>query len=271
MANIKKTILKKKIGNVLYDLMVKTTAELVYIDDTTTLDTKLTTMLTDISEAKTQLATLIGEDGAGSITQRIETAITDLKTELTNEADATSLAGKIKALNDQLTTLDTKVDTALESAKTYTDAEVKKVGDKVTTLIGTDTGKSVRQIAADELVTQLIPENAKESLDTIQEISAWIQSHPDDAAAMNVAINNLKSLLGTIPEDATETNVVDYLKALIEAEDNSVTELTEAFNAYKTSNDATVATKARFIVSETVPDDLTESDLFAQIITDDVE
>ena len=34
----------------------------------------------------------------------------------------------------------------------------------------------------------LIPENAKESLDTLEEISAWIQSHPDDAASMNAQI-----------------------------------------------------------------------------------
>ena len=34
----------------------------------------------------------------------------------------------------------------------------------------------------------LIPENAKESLDTLEEISAWIQSHPDDAALMNAKI-----------------------------------------------------------------------------------
>ena len=34
----------------------------------------------------------------------------------------------------------------------------------------------------------LIPENAKETLDTLEEISAWIQSHPDDAASMNAQI-----------------------------------------------------------------------------------
>ena len=34
----------------------------------------------------------------------------------------------------------------------------------------------------------LIPENAKESLDTLEEISAWIQNHPEDAASMNAKI-----------------------------------------------------------------------------------
>ena len=52
---------------------------------------------------------------------------------------------------------------------------------KLTTLIGADAGKSARTIANEELATQLIPESAKESLNTLAEIAAWIQSHPDDA------------------------------------------------------------------------------------------
>lgn len=55
----------------------------------------------------------------------------------------------------------------------------------VSTLVGSDTGKSVRTIANEELATRLIPETARESLDTLQEIAAWIQAHPDDVAAIN--------------------------------------------------------------------------------------
>lgn len=72
---------------------------------------------------------------------------------------------------------------------------VQAIDTKVTTLIGGDTGKSVRTIANEELASQLIPANAKESLDTLQEISAWIQNHPDDAAAMNQAITALQTKL----------------------------------------------------------------------------
>ena len=72
---------------------------------------------------------------------------------------------------------------------------VQAIDTKVTTLIGGDTGKSVRTIANEELASQLIPANAKESLDTLQEIAAWIQNHPDDAAAMNQAITALQTKL----------------------------------------------------------------------------
>ncbi len=58
----------------------------------------------------------------------------------------------------------------------------------VTTLIGSDTGKSVRTIANEELAAQLIPQSAQESLDTLQEIAAWIQSHPEEASAINAKL-----------------------------------------------------------------------------------
>ena len=63
----------------------------------------------------------------------------------------------------------------------------------VDTLIGSDTGKSVRAIAAEELAAQLIPSNAQEALNSLAEIAAWIQEHPDDAAAMNAAISALQT------------------------------------------------------------------------------
>lgn len=60
-------------------------------------------------------------------------------------------------------------------------------------LIGADTGKSVRTIAAEELAAKLIPENAAAARDTLEEIAAWIQNHPEDAAAMNSAITALQA------------------------------------------------------------------------------
>lgn len=97
------------------------------------------------------------------------------------------------------------------------DANISTVNGKVTTLIGSDTAKSVRTIANEELAAQLIPANAKEALDTLQEIAAWIQSHPDDASAMNTAITNLQTLVGTLPSDTEETTVVAWVTAELAA------------------------------------------------------
>ena len=88
---------------------------------------------------------------------------------------------------------------------------------KVSTLIGTDASKSVRTIANEELAAQLIPSNAAQALDTLQEIAAWIQSHPGDAATMNqqiTAINNILDGIGGTGEPAT---VVACVNAAIAA------------------------------------------------------
>lgn len=65
-------------------------------------------------------------------------------------------------------------------------------------LVGSDTGKSARTIANEELAKQLIPEGAQESLDTLTEIAQWIQDHPDDAAAMNTALGELQAIVDGI-------------------------------------------------------------------------
>lgn len=102
----------------------------------------------------------------------------------------------------------------------YVDGKVNPVSSKVTTLIGNDSGKSARTIAAEEIAAQLVPDDAKDSLDTLAEIAAWIQSHPDDAAAMNVAIENLKKITkhfynnGSVIENSIKTYIDDAIDAL---------------------------------------------------------
>lgn len=71
-------------------------------------------------------------------------------------------------------------------------------------LIADDGGLSVRQIAVNVLQTALIPENAKESLDSLKEIADWIQSHPEDASNFNSRIINLeKTVFDVVAEDGS--------------------------------------------------------------------
>lgn len=97
--------------------------------------------------------------------------------------------------------------------------DVSTLEGKVTTLIGSDTNKSVRTIANEELAAQLIPANAGEALDTLQEIAAWIQAHPGDATAMNSAITALqtKLTLGKDGNDQEYATVKAYVEAAISA------------------------------------------------------
>ena len=109
---------------------------------------------------------------------------------------------------------------ALTDAKGYADGlntamdtRVTAAEGKLTTLIGTDADKSVRTIANEELAKQLIPENAGASLDTLQEIAAWIQAHPGDAAAMNAAIEALEGKVGDTGVGAQIEAAINDLKA----------------------------------------------------------
>lgn len=91
-------------------------------------------------------------------------------------------------------------------------ADIGELETEIDTLVGADTGKSVRTIANEELAAQLIPESATEALDTLHEIAAWIQEHPDDASAMNA---NIEALLAKV--DTDDQTVTAYVDSVIEA------------------------------------------------------
>ena len=98
------------------------------------------------------------------------------------------------------------------------DAALQAVLGNITTLVGADAGKSARTIANEELAAQLIPESAKDSLDTLQEIAAWIQEHPDDASAMNAAIEALQAVTAGIGgEEDDYATVVAAIEGKISA------------------------------------------------------
>ena len=70
---------------------------------------------------------------------------------------------------------------------------------------GTITIPSIKEIAVETLTEALIPDGAKESLDTLQEIAQWIQNHPDDASQMSSDIINLKTRVGSLEDILYDT------------------------------------------------------------------
>lgn len=150
------------------------------------------------------------------------------------QADVDAVEGRMDTAEGDIATLKGQV-AALE-AGTYDDTEVREmiqanaddidaldgrmttVEGQISTLVGEDAGKSARTIANEELAKQLIADGAKESLDTLAEIAAWIQEHPDDASAMNKAISDLTALVGVLPEGVTATTIVGYIQEVVAAE-----------------------------------------------------
>ena len=154
-------------------------------------------------------------DGLGALASKDEVAETDLAAalaqKLNGKADQTALEAEIARATAAEGQNATDID-ALEGRMDTAEG-------KITTLVGADTGKSVRAIANEELAAQLIPEDAQDSLDTLAEIAAWIQSHPDDASAMNAAIAALQVILDGIgdTESGEKATVVAYVTDAIAA------------------------------------------------------
>lgn len=148
----------------------------------------------------------------------IDTAIQTVDGKVTtNTSDITTMKSQIAALESG-TYDDTEVRGLITANAEAIEAHKETIDDVVTTLVGSDANKSVRTIANEELAAQLLPESAKESLDTLEEIASWIQSHPDDASAMNLAIEALETLVGEIPEGTTATTIVAYIQEVVASE-----------------------------------------------------
>lgn len=83
-----------------------------------------------------------------------------------------------------------KVDAAVTAHKDAID-------DVVTTLVGSDASKSVRTIANEELAAQLLSGKADADFQTLKQLADWLEDHPEEAAAMNSAISDLETAVGT--------------------------------------------------------------------------
>ncbi len=226
MANVAKSaILRAMIDGILTDIMVKTTAANVFVDDTTTLASKLSTLAAQADLAALQQTV----DALGALSGKDKVSIDDLESALAalinGKAEASALTEEInraKAAEQANTAAAAAAQTAADKAQGDVDDLAVRVGTaetdidaveaKVATLVGEDADKSVRTIANEELAAQLIGENAQESLDTLTEIAAWIQEHPGDASAMNQAIAALQAKV-----DTGDKNVSAYVADAIAA------------------------------------------------------
>ena len=227
MANVaSNAILRAKISGSIHDIMVKTIASQVYVNDTTTLEAHLATLAANADVQALQQTV----NALGALSKKDKVSIDDLETALAalinGKAEASALTEEInrakaaeKAASDAAAAAKTAADNAqaaAEAAQADADAlegRMDTAEGKLTTLIGSDADKSVRTIANEELAAQLIGENAKESLDTLAEIAAWIQSHPDDASAMNEAIVALQNKVDT-GDKTVSAYVTDAIAAL---------------------------------------------------------
>lgn len=134
---------------------------------------------------------------------------------------------KAAAVQTEVDALEAKVGTVpesktvvqmIEEAQTEIKAKVQANTNAIGVLNGEATVEgSVKKTVADEIAKVIA--DAPESFDTLKEISDWISSHSDDAAAMNSAITALQGILDGIgdTESGEKATVVAYVTDAIAA------------------------------------------------------
>lgn len=175
-------------------------------------------LATDVATLQSKVNDLVAKIGAPAAG---EDAATGLYKDI---ADVLAIANKgvadAKTAQDAANAAQSDVD-ALETVVGAADDTTglrKRIKDNETaigTLRGTDTDKSARTIAAEEVAK--IVNGAPESFDTLKELSDWISTHGTDATAMNTAITKLQGIVAGIGGEGEKATVVAYVTDAIAA------------------------------------------------------
>lgn len=139
------------------------------------------------------------------------TTLAQLKVAL--QAAKTYIDGQIDGLGTLAGKSEVAYDDLAAALKTLIDGKASQ--STVDTLVGEDTGKSVRTISSEEVAK--IVAGADASYDTLKEIADWILSDTTGAAKMANDITRLDAILAGIGGTGEEATVVAYVTKMIEA------------------------------------------------------
>lgn len=138
--------------------------------------------------------------------EQLKVALQAAKTYIDNEIGGLGgLAGKSEVAYEDLAA----------ALKTLIDGKAEQT--TVNTMIGNDTGKSIRVISAEEVAK--IVAGADENYNTLKEIADWIMSDTTGAAKMANDITRLDTILDGIGDTTNDeqATVVAYVQAMIDA------------------------------------------------------
>lgn len=139
------------------------------------------------------------------------TTLAQLKVAL--QAAKTYIDGQIDGLGTLAGKSEVAYDDLAAALKTLIDGKAAQA--TVDTLVGEDTGKSVRTISSEEVAK--IVAGADKSYDTLKEIADWILSDTTGAAKMANDITRLDGILAGIGGTDEEATVVAYVTKMINA------------------------------------------------------
>ena len=229
----KNVIIKRKIANEIFELLPKTSGaqvEVTYGSEVKDLAAVLATVYTDLESWNTFKKDV---DFAG--TDSALDTLRELIDMLSKEDVATSIAGKLKDIDDRLDAIELAAQQLAQTVadnKTAADATEAKAE------------QNKKDIAA---LTQTVADNKTAAEQAVGAVDAKAEQNKTDIATLTQTVADNK----TAAEQAV---------AAVDAKaDQNKTDITALQGA--------VAQNARVIVAEEVPDDLTEADLMMQIIS----
>ena len=297
MGTTKNAILKAKINNVITELLVKTDAANVYVDDNTTLATKLSAIIADIAtKASTQ-------DLTNGLAGKANSSHTHSQSEVTGLTDALALLSSKQEVTNAIDSLRQELlgDTPVEAYNTFTElaayieqheeaasvltAAVGNKADKATTLAGYGITDAYTKTAADKAIDDKISAatgGAKAS-EVQSALDAYKTSNDTRVDALETAkhTHSNKTVLDGISTakvaawDAAQSNAQEYADGLNTAMDTRVDALETDKHSHsnKTVLDSITSAKVtawdgkgKVYYNATEPSGLTANDLWVQIV-----
>ena len=226
----KTAILKAKIEGIIYEMMVKTTAANVYVDDSTTLAAKLSSIISDIA---TKAST---SDLNSGLATKANVSHTHAQSEVTGLTDALAAKASTKALTEGLAT-------KADASHTHAQSEVTGLTDALALLAA----KTEVTSAIDALRQEMLGDTPVEAYNTFTELAAYIAEHKEAADALTAAVGNkadkATTLTGYGITDAytkteVDTKISDAISSATGGE--SAASVKASLETYKTNNDARV-------------------------------
>ena len=244
----KNVILKAKIQDVIYEVLVKTDAANVMVDESTTLAAKLTSILADIAtKANTSDMTAALAGKADASHTHAQSEITGLTELLDTLATSESVTSAIDSLRQELLG-----DTPVEAYNTFTElaayiAEHKDAADALTAAVGNKADKATTLAGYGITDAYTKTEVEGKISDAISAATGGVS-----AADVNTALTNYKT-----SNDAR----VDALEADTHTHGNKA-----VLDGIDASDITAWDGKSKVYFSSTQPSGLTEQDLWIQIL-----
>lgn len=250
----KNAILKAKIEGVIYEIMVKTGAANVYVDDTTTLSAKLSEIIADLALKATKTEVTDG------LVLKAEKSHTHAQADVTGLEDALTARPTTDAMN---TAISTAISGLINGAPETYDT-LKEIADYISEHASVET-------ALNEAIGKKADKTAFEA------VKATVDALGALASKSKVAEDDLTDELKQKVNAASEGNHAHLNKALLDTYDQTNVDLKAAVEQKHTHENKTTldkitednltdwSAKAHIYYSATQPANLTENDLWFQI------